>query len=438
MHSPGRMLAGAFVAIATLLAALGAPRAEAQPRARPGCGASMDGWSVDKAWTLLIEASALLASTPECNGTDNFLACRKVARLQHEAADQIAQVLARSRPPSPRCNFCKLSPTMVRAGARMDAIATGLRAKGYRSGPVANWRAHYASLAADPLCTGLVAPPSMHVVPVPSAAACAAHCRSVSDCHVAYYCRLKESCQWASGVTSVNRSSEARVYDRRSGTWIAGTGRPPCEPPRSVGPGPVGGQVKPPPGPVPPAALRGAGPRFAKTRETRDACGSRPDCLRWSKSASGSLYEVDYALSAGHGSIRTRETREHSRQVVTDFSVEFGFDTPPPTIRAGQTLELRVRGRAGGRAAGGHYSRSFVYYLDVPGRSRRYFNQSSQLVKFVNTELPVRGGVRQGNLPARTGVARITIPSQVRGDIVIGGRMGWEPAVFIEWVYKAP
>lgn len=171
---------------------------------------------------------------------------------------------------------------------------------------------------------------------------------------------------------------------------------------------------------------------FAKAPERGDLCGDTPTCIHSRRVASGEVIEHRYEIGPKQAGYAFKATRQSNGEVLSDYGVNITFASPPASIRAGQKLPLTASGAVRGYTTGMYLKRGFTYYIEHHG-NKNYWKQT--MLSFLNRDMPLVNGRLRGPLRDEK-ITEITIPKDARKEVILGGRAGWDPPLFIIWVYK--
>ncbi len=169
------------------------------------------------------------------------------------------------------------------------------------------------------------------------------------------------------------------------------------------------------------------------TEQSTEICGEYP------RSGSGYEWSSTYILDQNQAIFQFDEAYvgldNSQNNQISDYTVTFDFDPPPYVITPGQQLDpLRIAGIAQGYIAGWHLERGFVYYIKK-GTSNSYYKDSD--VYLLNRNLPYdEDKGRFEGLLSDESYTTITIPFSATDGFTIGGKYGWDPGYYIDWVYK--
>jgi hypothetical protein len=163
---------------------------------------------------------------------------------------------------------------------------------------------------------------------------------------------------------------------------------------------------------------------FSKFQEPADRCGPTNTCKHYKRSASGDAIEDRYAISEGRAGYAFKVVKERTGAVLSDYGVDFTFTSPPKRIHSGDVLRFKTVGTVKGFTNGWFLNRSFTYYIKA-GNSNNYHKEG--MVNINNREPPANPVSRQ---------TVITIPASSKQQVVIGGKLGWDPGLYIDWIYK--
>lgn len=171
------------------------------------------------------------------------------------------------------------------------------------------------------------------------------------------------------------------------------------------------------------------------TPESREVCGE------FFKLASGTELYNTYTLNSNKATYNFQEIyvglENKYDDLKSDYQVTFTFDSPPETVTPGETLSLlRIEGTAQGYITGGYINRGFVYYIvNTNSSSASYFEDTD--IYLLNRDLPYNEehGRFEGSI-TDFNYTDITIPSTAGDGFKIGGKFGWDPGYYIEWIYR--
>ncbi len=164
------------------------------------------------------------------------------------------------------------------------------------------------------------------------------------------------------------------------------------------------------------------------TETSTEICGEYP------RSGSGNEWTTSYYLNHNQAVFNYVETN-YANNLIADYSATFQFEAPPENITAGETLPaLKIDAVAEGFIPGSYLNRGFVYYLNT-GYSNQYLDETD--VYLLNRNLPYNSenGRFEGSIDDYS-FTEITIPLTADDGFVIGGKFGWDPGYYINWVYK--
>lgn len=177
---------------------------------------------------------------------------------------------------------------------------------------------------------------------------------------------------------------------------------------------------------------------YGKVADTSDLCGDIQTCMHFQKEASFHDMNDYWTIGATAAEYTFDEVYTLNNAVLTDYAVNFTFAAPAAVLTGGETIPLNVSGVAQGFISGWSIGRSFTYFVrnDINSWSPSY-NYDGQLYLY-NRDLPnydEATGQFSGSLPGNS-TTQIAIPNALQQDLIIGGRFGWDPPLFIQWVYK--
>lgn len=169
-----------------------------------------------------------------------------------------------------------------------------------------------------------------------------------------------------------------------------------------------------------------------------DLCGDILTCIHEQRVASNEAYDEYWTLSETAAEYTFEAIYTPSNAVLTDYAVNFNFESPPAQLTGGLSIPLNISGEASGFITGWSISRSFTYFVrnSISSWSPSYNLDGQAYVR--NSELPnydEETGQRSGVKPV-SATTDILIPDVLQQDFVIGGRFGWDPPLFIQWFYK--
>jgi len=177
---------------------------------------------------------------------------------------------------------------------------------------------------------------------------------------------------------------------------------------------------------------------YAKVADTSDLCGDIQTCMHYQREASFHDMNEYWTISATAAEYTFDEVYTLNNAVLTDYAVNFSFAAPPAVLSGGETIPLNVTGVAQGFISGWSINRSFTYFVrsDINSWNPTY-NYDGQL-NLYNRDLPNYDEATNqfsGSLPGSS-TTQIAIPNALQQDLIIGGRFGWDPPLFIQWIYK--
>lgn len=401
----------------------------ARPNPRPGpvaaanCLPSYDDWSIPEAERLTTRAERMERGVENCYSTKNHRQCKEAADLAQAALIHITQWFARTRDIDRHCLLCDLTafgPKPSAIGARLDELSYKLFRKGLGSNIGSGWGGQYADFESEDLCVqNKSRNGSLSISPV-AKAACPGHCAAAAPaCNYAYYNEGTRTCSWADGQSAPNLAAlrSGDIWDRAQQRWLGQSGKTPMPAGRVF----VLEKVV-----------------FSKYQTSTDICGATMTCkhekraLPGNRTVGGTETEDYYSISEGSASYRFKENFRTGGQVLSNYSTQFTFEAPPPNIRPGETLQLRTQGNIIGFVDGRGYTRSFAYYIKRGGQNS-YFDKTQ--VALGTGELPLQGNRRNGQL-SKSSTTAITIPSSARKELIIGGKFGPDPGLYVDWIYK--
>jgi hypothetical protein len=171
--------------------------------------------------------------------------------------------------------------------------------------------------------------------------------------------------------------------------------------------------------------------------ECPDATESSSEiCRRTVDSGSGYEWTHTYTLNRSAASFNYYEVHLSSGDVVADYTVSFTFDSPPENITAGESLPiLTINGKAEGYIPGHYFNRGFVYYRKI-GSSNSYYDERG--VYILNSDMPYNEQTARFEGPiSASDYTEITVPETAGDGFTLGGKFGWDPGLYIDWIYKA-
>jgi hypothetical protein len=382
----------------------------------PKCLSVYDYWGIKNAEDLVYEATRRERLARDCYSTVNYLECRQITDLTWKALDNVTQWFARVRDSQQYCLLCdmvSIRPKPSAIGRRVDDISERLYRKGMKSTVGGGWEAQYANLEREPFCGQPGGSGGLSISPV-SKADCPKHCADAGPrCNYAYYVTGTRTCSWADNQAAPNLSALASgdIWDRAKQRWLS-------QP------------VKPTPPSSPVFVLDKV--VYSKYQTSTDLCKADMKCKHEKRAASGDEIEDYYSISEGTASYRFKVTRQRTGEVLSNYAVQFSFDAPPSIIRPGEKLLLKANGDAVGFTRPCHLNRSFTYYIKQGGQNNYH---KKTMVHFSNRELPYDGALYKGRL-SKASTTEITIPKNPGKELIIGGKAGWDPGLYVDWVYK--
>lgn len=181
--------------------------------------------------------------------------------------------------------------------------------------------------------------------------------------------------------------------------------------------------------------------RLAKSAYPGDQCqeaglDAGKVCIQAERTASGNTMKDYWELGAaqdsatGKGSYLFEETNRVGL-TVSDYKVEFKYEAPPSVITQGTTLELLSDGSSSGFTNGWYLPRSFTYYYKTSSGRNIYQRDEGEQVWLLNSNAPEQSGFRTSTIPVSGNL-------KPGSEFIIGGKLGWDPGLFIDWVYCVP
>lgn len=172
---------------------------------------------------------------------------------------------------------------------------------------------------------------------------------------------------------------------------------------------------------------------YSKYVAENDLCGQTMTCRHEKYTSSGKTKEKYYSISEEKAEFRFKEISDYNGDILSDYQAVFLFDSPPGKISAGDILQLNINAKAQGVTRGWFFPRTFGYYLKIDGGSHYLEKQDARVS---NTDLPTagKGQPNKGKISRKTN-AVIKIPEKLK-TLVIGAKHGWDPGLYVEWIYK--
>ncbi|MCP5279687.1 MAG: hypothetical protein H6935_15240 [Thiobacillus sp.] len=393
------------------------------PVSAASCFLSYEDWSISEADRLTTRAERMERGVETCYSTEDHRKCRQAADLAHSALVHITQWFARTRDIDGHCLLCDLtevSPKPSAIGARLDELSYKLFRKGLGSNIGSGWGGQYADFEKEDLCV-LNKPRKggLSISPV-AKDDCPKHCADAApNCKYAYYNDKTRTCSWDDDQSTPNLTAlkSGDIWDGAKRRWLGHAGNASLSGNRVF----VLDKVV-----------------FSKYQTPTDICGATMTCkhekraLPGNRTLGGTETEDYYSISEGSASFRFKESFRTGGQSLSNYSAQFTFEAPPPRIRPGETLRLRTQGNIIGFIDGRGYTRSFAYYIKRGGQNS-YFDKTQ--VALGTGELPLQGNRRNGQL-SKSSTTAITIPASARKELIIGGKFGPDPGLYVDWIYK--
>ncbi len=161
-------------------------------------------------------------------------------------------------------------------------------------------------------------------------------------------------------------------------------------------------------------------------------CGDTGACWDYNEGESWWTKKSHYDISEGKAQF-TADYIFHSVKEV-DYTADFTFDTPPGIIKKGSTLSpLSITATASGETKGWFLDRGIYFYSKASATANR---TDHGYLKISNREMPYNEttGYFKGSKSKSTSV-EITIPEEATDGFMITTKHGWDPGLYITWVY---